>query len=150
MSDTESRVGLWDPFGDWNPFREFGSFPRLFRETFPEGTRGSVLNRPPIDVTEDEENYSISVELPGVERDDITVECKDGILTVRGEKKSEREEKREHARLLERRYGAFSRSLSMPQDADLDHISAKFADGVLRVNIQKKPEAKAQTVAIKG
>ena len=152
MSESEERVAVWDPFRDWNPlreFREFGAFPSIFGQR-GEGSRGSLLNRPPIDVTESDDEYAISVELPGVEKDDVTVECKDGVLTIHGEKKSEREEVREQARLLERQYGAFSRSLSMPQDAKIDGIKAKFSDGVLRVAIPKKPESKAKTVAIKG
>lgn len=150
MADTESRTALWDPFGEWSPLREFGAFPRMFRDSLSEGSRGSILSRPPIDVTEDDEQYAISVELPGVDRNDVTVECKDSVLTIRGEKRSEREETKEHARLLERQYGAFSRSLAMPQDADLDHIKAKFDEGILRVDIPKRPESKAKTISIKG
>ena len=104
----------------------------------------------PLDVTEADGKYVLTAEVPGVDKKDITIECKDGVLSIRGEKKSQREETREKARILERSYGAFSRTLALPDDADVDHVEASFRDGVLRIEIQKKPGAKAKAIAIKS
>jgi HSP20 family protein len=122
----------------------------MMDEILGERTRLPTLTSPPIDVTETDGSYVVTAEVPGVKRDDLTVECKDGAITIRGEKKSEREETREKARLLERAYGAFSRSLTLPSDADVERMNASFKEGVLRIEVQKKPEAKAKTVAIKS
>jgi len=143
-----------DPFRDteeWDPFRLLPMrslrLPRWADEFFSDasGARGVV---PAIDVAETKEGYDISVEVPGVKKDDITVECHEGVLSVRGEKKSEREEKGGKACVLERVYGAFRRSLTLPPDADANAIEASYRDGVLHVAIKKRPESKVQTVSI--
>jgi HSP20 family protein len=105
---------------------------------------------PAVDVTEADGEYRIRAELPGVAKDDVTVEIEHGVLNLRGEKKSRRDEKTEKGRRLECTYGAFSRSFTLPQDADADQISAKFDDGVLDVAIAKRPEAKAKQISVKS
>jgi len=154
----ESQVARWDPFADlgllerWRPFREFGDFPsrvsRMMEEAFGEA-RPSLL-APKVDITESDDEYAVAAELPGVKKDDLTLEIEEGVLTIRGEKKEERDEKKEKGRRLERYYGAFSRSFSLPSDANADKVEASFTDGVLTVSIPKKPEAKPAQVAIKG
>lgn len=150
----EVEVARQDPFelSPWSSFRELSTrFDRMLDEMF-RGERGAWPSAigVPMDITESDDEYVISADLPGVKKNDLTVECREGTLSIRGEKKSEREETREKARVLERRYGAFSRSCSLPSDADPDRIDAKFQDGVLKVHIHKRPEAKPKTVAIKG
>ena len=146
----EAEVERWDPFRDLMS-SGFGSpsAGRLFDEFLGERARRGAI-RPAVDVTEADDSYVITVEIPGVRKQDLTLECREGVLTVRGEKKSSREEEKERGRLLERSYGAFSRSLSLPADADLDKVAASFHDGVLRVEIRKVPEAKPKAIAIKG
>jgi len=139
----------------WDPFRELGDLPssrlgRLLDDVFGDRPQGVGLKSPVVDVSEDDDKYVISAEVPGVKRDDLTVECHEGVLSIRGEKKSSREETREKARLLERSYGAFSRSFSLPSDADADQLHATFKDGVLEIEIHKKAESKPRTVAIKS
>jgi HSP20 family protein len=92
----------------------------------------------------------VTADVPGVKSDDVVVELHEGVLTVRGEKRSEHEEKDSKRRWLERSYGTFSRSFSLPRDADPDQVDASFKDGVLTVRISKAAEAKPQTIAIKG
>ena len=104
---------------------------------------------PALDVNETDDHYAITVELAGARKEDVTVECEEGVLTIRGEKKSEREEKKEQQRFVERRYGAFSRSFSLPRDADGEHIEATFENGVLTLTIPKSEAAKPRTVSIK-
>lgn len=151
----EKRVTRWDPFRDlleaWEPFREFRASGWPLGRVWEElaGERGRVL-RPAIDVTETDEAYVVTAEIPGVKKEDLNVEIEEGILVIRGEKKTERDETKEKGRRLERIYGAFSRSMSLPGDADTEKINASFNEGVLRVEIPKKPGAKPRHVAIKG
>jgi HSP20 family protein len=142
----------------WNPFAELESrdpwggltdWRRRLDEIFGERTRMGQLV-PAVDVTESEEEYLVSADVPGVKKDDLTVEIEGGSLRIRGERKSEREETKDKARHLERSYGAFSRAFTLPADADSEKVEASFEDGVLKVRIAKRPEAKAQQVAIKS
>ncbi len=150
MTHTRERgIAPWDPLRGLEPFGGF-RIGRLLDEAFGELPRTHALAAPAVDVTETEDAYQIAAEVPGVKSDDLTVELHEGVLTLRGEKKSEREETKEKARLLERTYGAFSRSFALPKDADPDRIDASFEEGVLTVRIAKQPEAKPRTVAIKS
>ena len=105
--------------------------------------------RPAVDVHEDDKGYTLSVELPGSKKDDIDVELDGNVLTIRGEKKSEREEKKERAHYVERRFGSFSRSFSLPPDAEGDRIDASFQDGVLTLRVPKSAESKPRTISIR-
>jgi HSP20 family protein len=152
MAERESKkVTRWDPF-HWDPFEGADWFPSLRRargelaELF--GREGRFL--PAMDIAEDDGNYVVTAELPGTKREDVTVELKEGMLSIRGEKKSEREEKKEHRRYVERSYGTFSRAFSLPSDADQDRVQAAFKDGVLTVTIGKTAETKPKTVDIKA
>jgi HSP20 family protein len=156
MAEEETKqIARWDPFRDlasWEPwagFREGSRLARLMDEMFGERPRLGVTV-PAVDVTECDDHYLVTAEVPGVKREDLTLEIREGVLSLRGEKRSEREETKEKARLLERSYGAFSRSFSLPADADAEKISAKFEDGVLKVTIKKRPEAKPKAISIKS
>jgi HSP20 family protein len=147
--ETTPAVAAREPFGElWRPFG--GRVQRLFREMEDEwpgfGARGWL---PALDVNEDDGRYVVTVELPGAKREDVNVELQEGLITIHGEKKSEREEKKEKQRYVERRFGSFSRSFSLPRDADADHVEASFKDGVLTLTIPKTEQTKAKTVAIK-
>lgn len=96
---------------------------------------------PEVDVREDEKQVMIEVDLPGVDENNVSVTMANGVLTIKGEKKSEREEKEENYFLAERSYGKFERSLTLPETIDENQIEAKFDKGVLTVTAQKKPEA---------
>lgn len=148
----EQQLSRWDPFADlsfpeWGSFPDLGGLRRWFEQSEPAQKLG--LSAPVVDITETEERYQVSAEVPGVKKDDLTLEVQEGVLTLRGEKKQEREDENEKGRRLERIYGAFSRSFSLPGDADADHIDASFKDGVLTVRIPKRAEAKPAQVAIK-
>ena len=156
MSKTERSLARAEhPFGwlERGPFAEFFAGParmqRWFDDAFGEHGLGRIPSLP-LDVTEADGHYVLTAEVPGVDKKDLTVECKDGAISIRGEKRSERQETKEKARLLERTYGAFSRTLVLPEDADVDQVNAAFRDGVLRIEIQKKPAGKPKTVAIKS
>jgi HSP20 family protein len=156
--EKESRTpARWDPFGElfalergW-PFRELGSsrLSRMLDDFFGERARGRG-HMPALDIREDDSQFTVTVELPGVAKDDVTVEVDEGVLCVRGEKKSEREEKKGKERWTERSYGSFSRSFTLPPSADGDRIEASFKDGLLTLVLPKKEAAKAKQVSIKS
>ena len=143
MSEQErAAVTPWDPFRELDFFR---GFPRL------RGALAEPANRwsPALDVSEDDAHYLITVELAGANRDDVNVEVHDGVLTIRGEKRSEREDKDEHRRVVERSYGSFSRAFTLPANADANHIAATFDNGVLTVDIPKAEAAKPRPISVK-
>ncbi len=132
-----------DPFGDIDLFGRLrpmgeglGGWPRMMDEWF-RTLRPERAAMPAIDITESDDQYVVTVELPGMKKEDVTIELKDHVLTIRGEKRSEREEKKERRRLVERSYGSFSRSFGLPPDASADHIEATFAAGVLTLEIRR-------------
>ena len=100
------------------------------------------LIMPQVDIGESQKDYTITVEVPGVQEKDIDLTLIDGTLTIRGEKRSEHEEKEKHYHRVERSYGSFQRILSLPNDADENTVKAKFKDGVLTITIAKDPQAK--------
>src|SRR6516165_8976234 len=96
---------------------------------------------PSIDIRENDKEIIVEAELPGIEEKDIQVTVRDGILSLKGEKKSERDEKRDTYHVIERSYGSFERSFALPDSADQDQIKADFNKGVLRVVVPKRAEA---------
>jgi len=136
-------ISLWNPFGE-----EFFSPERFFREWTAPTQRAARL-APAVDVSEDETGYTISVELAGVKKEDVTVEVHENVLSIRGEKKSEREEKKEKTHWVERSYGSFSRSFTLPPTALSAELKASFKEGVLTIEIPKQEQVKPRQIAIK-
>ncbi len=136
-------VGLWSPFGE-----DFFS-PERFLRAWNTPAQHPERLAPAVDVSEDEKSYSITVELPGVKKDDVTVEIHENVLTIRGEKKSEREEKKDRKHWIERTYGSFSRSFTLPPIAVGEELKASFKDGVLAIEVPKKEEVKPKQISIK-
>ena len=135
-----------------DPFRDFFDQPLRLSRVFdrPFGALSEGVNwSPAMDVQESKDAYVATVELPGAKKEDITIECHENVLTIKGEKKSEREEHDEHRHYTERTYGSFSRSLRLPADA-ADDVKASFKDGVLTVEIPKAAERKPRAVAIES
>jgi len=150
MKEQENRTLVRiDPFDDpelfgrLGPFRGHANLARIL----DEGRRGSFL--PSVDIAEDDDRYVVTVEVPGAKKEDVTVEMHENVLTIRGEKRSEREEEKEHRRLVERSYGTFSRSFTLANNAASDRVKASFRDGVLTIEIPKEEESKPKTIAIK-
>lgn len=125
--------------------------PTLFRPYEPGWLLGRVRGEllPAVDVAEDDKEVKLTAELPGMKEDDVEVVLRDDMLTVKGEKKSERKEDKEDYHLTERRYGSFERTFRLPEVAMPDKISATFADGVLTVIVPKKAEPKKEGKKIK-
>jgi HSP20 family protein len=114
--------------------RGFSRWPTLFEQ-------GSPMLVPELDVRENTTSITVEAELPGVAEKDISVTLANGVLTIKGEKKQEMEEKSENYHLSERSYGSFARSLRLPETIDESKLEAKFDKGVLKITAAKRPEA---------
>ena len=133
-----------DLFADF--FREFDS---PFRGLAPAAGRGPVaMGAPSVDVSETDDEVQVTADLPGLTEKDVEVTLDDGALTIRGEKKDEREEQGENFHRVERQYGTFVRSIQLPSDVVADQVTASFKNGVLEVLLPKSEEAKPKRVAI--
>jgi len=118
-----------------------GEIERVFENAFRRigGDFGAVvLLRPSVDISEGKDRYTIRVEVPGAERDDVRIAVEDDALIIKGEKRRERETSEEHDHCVERAYGAFERILSLPEDADVDRVNAQFRNGVLKITVPKR------------
>jgi HSP20 family protein len=140
----------------WKPFRELTTLreemDRLWNRFFGEREalepfRGEWV--PSLDVSETKDNVLVKAEIPGMDPKEIDISYAEGILTVRGERKQEKEEKDENYHMIERRYGSFSRSVRLPHEVKSDRIKANYKDGVLRITLPKSEEAKKKEVKIR-
>ena len=140
----------------WDPFREFNTLQdrmnRLFRDSFGQEGREEALTTstfaPPVDVYEDEHNIVLKVEVPGIEEKDIDVRIENNMLSIHGERKFEKEEKEENYRRVERSYGSFVRSFTLPNTVDAEQVSADYDKGVLKIKLSKKAEAKPKQIKV--
>ncbi len=156
-----SNLTRWE--NRWNPFREMEDlqnriFGLLHRNYGKQALRGEGETEeamaacqwaPLVDVAEDEKGYSIKAELPEVKKEDVHVTVENGVLTINGERKFENEEKGRRYHRVERAYGSFTRSFTMPEDAESDHVTAEFRDGVLNVRITKSEKARPKSIEVK-
>ena len=126
--------------------RMFDSFFRGTTED--EGLQTTPWN-PVVDVAENEHAYVLNVELPGVSRNDVKIVVQENQLTIRGEKKQEKESKNANYHRLERSFGSFQRTFSLPTSVKSDKIDATFTDGVLTVTVPKAEEARAKEIEVK-
>jgi len=123
---------------------------RVFTDYFDEaGEKVLAAYTPAIDLVDTKDALQVKVELPGVKKEDVEITLKNDVLTVKGEKKEEREEKGENRYYVERSYGSFSRSLTLPAAVQFDKVAATFKEGVLEITLPKAEEEKARQVEIK-
>src|SRR6476660_6915999 len=143
----------------WEPFREFSTMQdrmnrmnRLLRESYsPEGPEEALSTTsfaPPVDIYEDEHNITLKMEAPGIDEKDIDVRIEGNTLNVRGERKLEKDEKEENYRRIERQYGSFTRTFTLPTTVDPEGVSAKYEKGVVKVKLAKKAEAKPKQIKV--
>lgn len=137
----------------WNPFREmddlFSQFGRGFGRVAWPSEKSEVIWSPAVDIAETAREYRVTAELPGVRKEDVKVDADNGVLTVKGERKYVKEDKDEKTHRIERFYGTFTRSFTVPDDVLADKIAAEFKDGVLTVRLPKTDIRKAKAAAIK-
>jgi len=138
----------------WDPSREFSTLQermnRLFRDSFGDGQEALSTSTfaPPVDVYEDEHNVTLKIEVPGIDEKDIDVRIENNTLTVHGERKFEKEEKEENYRRVERQYGSFTRSFTLPNTVDHENVQANYEKGVLKIKLAKKAEAKPKQIKV--
>lgn len=147
----------------WDPFRELYSLQnqmnRLFQDSFgnaPATSQGSGSDDflaasnfiPPVDVYEDEHNVSLRVEVPGIDVNDLDIRVENNLLTIRGERKWNKEEKEENFHRVERRYGSFARSFTLPNTVSTDNVQANYDNGILEIKLAKRAEAKPKQIKV--
>jgi HSP20 family protein len=142
----------------WNPFRELDEAQNRLSSFF-----GGSLNRlgngkgglkladwsPQVDITEDDKEYLVKADLPEIKKEEVKVTVENGVLSISGERKSEKEEKTKKHHRIERSYGSFERTFTMPEDADSAKMKAEFKEGVLRVHMPKNPAAQPKKFDVK-
>ena len=144
----------------WNPLREIDEAQNRLSRFF----LGGVPNRmgsgeipslavadwsPEVDISEDDHGYLLKADLPEMKKDDVRVTVEDGILSVSGERKSEKEDLKKKFHRVERSFGNFRRSFTLPEDADSTKVTAEFRDGVLKVHLPTTPVAKSKAIQVK-
>jgi len=140
----------------WDPLRDLATMQnrinRFVRESYSPETPEEVLTTtsfaPPVDIYEDEHTIAVKMEVPGIDEKDIDVRIENTTLTVHGERKIEKEEKEENFRRVERQYGSFTRSFTLPSSVDTGQVSAHYDKGVLKLSLAKKAEAKPKQIKV--
>jgi HSP20 family protein len=143
----------------WESLREFSAMQermnrmnRLFRQSYsregPEEALTTTTLAPPVDIYEDEHNIVLKIEVPGIDERDIDVRIQNSTLTVHGERKIEKEEKEENFHRVERQYGRFTRSFTLPSSVDPGQVNAHCDRGVLKINLAKRVEAKPRQIKV--
>src|ERR1700742_2607325 len=138
----------------WDPFREVLTLQNRLNSLFQGYGRGQGENDlvstaafvPPVDIYEDEHKIVLKLEVPGLKQEDLDIQVENNILTVRGERKFEKEEKEENFHRVERRYGSFFRSFTVPTTVNTDGVKASYDAGVLRIELEKRAEAKPKQI----
>jgi HSP20 family protein len=142
----------WDPARDYSTLQD--RMNRLFRESHssegPEEALTTTGFAPPVDIYEDEHTITLKLEVPGIDEKDIDVRIENNTLTVHGERKIEKDEKEENFRRVERQYGSFTRSFTLPSSVDPGQVSADYTNGVLNIKLAKKAEAKPKQIKVVG
>ncbi|MGE5114168.1 MAG: Hsp20/alpha crystallin family protein [Acidobacteriaceae bacterium] len=139
----------------WDPFREMTTLQdrmnRLFNDQFGAMTHDEALTGafvPPVDVYEDENSIQVRLEVPGIDEKDIDIRLENNLLTIRGERKFEKDEKEENFHRVERRYGSFTRSFTLPATVNTEDVQADYDKGVLKIRLAKRAEAKPKQIKV--
>ncbi len=140
----------------WDPFRDVLTLQNRMNSLFQDYSRGQNDSNdvatasfvPAVDVYEDEHKVVLKLEVPGIKQDDLSIQVENNTLTVRGERKFEREEKEENFHRIERRYGSFYRAFTLPTTVDAENIQANYDAGILKLELAKRAEAKPKQIKV--
>jgi len=142
----------WGPFRDLLTTQKEDFINRLFNETFPavfgEQEPTTRTWAPPVDIYETDNALVLKADLPGIDPKDVDIRVENGVLYLKGERKLEKEEKKENYHRIERSYGAFTRSFALPNSIDADHVTAEYKGGQLILTMPKREEAKPKAIKI--
>ena len=161
-----STLTLWNPFRHsddlrrwraqdrWNPVREIENLHARMDQliaSWPDGEEAMTVSdgSPLVDILEQNGKYLLKAEVPEVKKEDLKVRVEDGTLQIVGERKSEKEEKGKKFHRIERSYGNFERSFSLPEDVDASKVTSDFRDGILQIHLPKTQAAKAKAIEMK-
>src|SRR5437762_11730755 len=144
----------------WNPLREIDEaqnrLSRFFLGGFPDRMGSGEIHSlavadwsPEVDISEDDHGYLLKADLPEMKKDDVRVTVEDGILSVSGERKSEKEDQKKKFHRVERSFGNFRRSFTLPEDADSTKVTAEFRDGVLKIQLPTTTKARSKALEVK-
>lgn len=154
---TDERSAAMSQLTHWNPWKELEDVHNRLSSLFNDKpARWSASNEamavadwsPRVDISEDSRAYVIKAELPEVKKDEVTVTMEDGVLTLAGERKFEKEENGLKHHRIERAYGSFSRSFTLPRDAESEKITATHKDGVLTITVEKSEQVKPKQIEV--
>ena len=138
----------------FDPHRELDTLQQRFNQIFGGGRREEDMSMgswlPPVDIAEDKERIVLTAELPGMSEKDIDIQMEGAVLTIRGERKFENEKNDRNFHRVERSYGQFVRSFTLPNNVDRDRIQAEFRDGLLHIELPKREEARPRQIKIGG
>ena len=139
----------WDPFRDMARMQQ--EINRLFDDTRSPGRQEDLTAGywPPVDVWQDREQVILTCELPGMDAKDVDLQVENGVLSIRGERKLERETDKDNYVRVERWYGTFNRSFTLPSTVDGEKVRAEFKNGLLRVSLPRKEEARPRQIKVK-
>ena len=155
-------IARWDPFRKmkrWDPFRELEEMSDRLSHLIHRGAATRIGGEealtsidwaPDVDIIESDKEYLIKAELPEVKREEVKVSVEKGVITIQGERKQEKEEKGKKFHRIERSYGAFERSFTLPDDADEGKVSAEFKDGILSAHLAKSEKAMPKPIEVKA
>jgi HSP20 family protein len=148
-----NTITRWDPFKELEDLQSrlstlFGRSP-VRKEGGKEEAMTIAEWAPLVDISEDEKEYLVKAELPEIKKEDVKVTVQDDVLTLSGERKLEKEEKGKRYHRVERAYGSFSRSFTLPEDADPTKVNAEFKDGILKVHLGKSEKTKPKSIEVK-
>ncbi len=154
-----SALTRWEPFSRWSPLKELEEMEKRLSTIFgkaPSATNGGAKEAiavaewsPLVDITEDEKEYVVKAEIPEMKKEDIKLNVEDNVLSITGERKYEKEEKGKKYHRVERAYGSFMRSFTLPEDADSSKVNAEYKDGLLKVHLPKSEKAKPKATEVK-
>jgi HSP20 family protein len=140
----------------WDPYREVATLQNRLNSLFQDYNRGEGAGDPvsaasfvpPVDIYEDDHQIVLKLEVPGMKQEDLDIQLENNNLTVRGERKFEKEEKEENFHRIERRYGSFYRAFTIPNTVNPESVKADYDAGVLRIQLEKKAEAKPKQIKV--
>ncbi len=153
-----SALKRWEPLkGHWNPWKEIEDMEKrlstfLNRPARADGDKETLTVvewAPLVDISEDDKEYLVKAELPAVKKEDVKLTVNDNVLCLSGERKAEKEEKGKKYHRVERAYGSFMRSFTLPEDADGSKVAAEYKEGLLHVHVPKSAKTKTQSIEVK-
>ncbi len=154
-----SALTRWEPLkGHWNPWKDLEEMEKRLSALWgrpalkSEGDKEAMTVAewsPLVDISEDEKEYLVKAELPEIKKEDVKLTVQDDVLCISGERKYEKEEKGKKYHRMERTYGSFMRSFTLPEDADGSKVAAEYKDGILKVHLPKSEKAKPKSIEVK-